>query len=594
MSLIRPRAKAGPWLGFLLALGFGAVLLPIACFDLWMYDTVSDKAPVTLRTPSLGIGQGRSVLVPRGAPLDGAARAQLADYARGRRPPGVPLLIGLGLAYFGAGLMFTSYLRNFGYRGNLLRTQLALLGALAGFVVLAKVLLVYSSLSAFYVPIALLAIPVALFLDRQVAFATVVAAALLVGTLVPFDLTLSIVLLVQGFASVMAVRSVRRRRQMVVAGVVGGVAAAGMYVAVDFLISGQLPLDELTELYGSDLWGCIFGGLFGGIGAFALAEPIELLLGNVPRARLFELADLNSPLLKQIAKEAPGTWAHSLAMANLAEIAANAISANALLTRVGAYYHDLGKSVHPTYYIENLHPGERSPHEDMEPDTSADAIFSHCTEGVKMAREAGLPEAVIDFMHMHHGNGLLEYFWVKTQEAGNPKHLVEQDFRYPGVPPQTRETAILAICDAVEAASRTLKQPAEDRHIEQLVQRIIFGKMRLGQFDQSGLSVTDLRNIAAALIEALKNAFHARIEYQWQRDERREAAKEAAAAGPPPVPVQQANIVPLPTAQTAPRDRDPTHPIRLDSADAPRPYESNLSGSFTRIPVPIAPAKKKD
>ena len=596
MSLIRPRAKAGPWIGFLLAVAFGVVMLPIAIFDLWAYDTIPEAgpAPITLRTPSLGAYHSgdRTVVVPRGTAIENAeARRLLVEYSSGRRPPGLPLLIGLGLAYFGAGLMFTSYLRNFGYRGNLLRTQLALLGALAGFLTLSKFLLVYSSLSPFYLPIALVAIPVALFLDRQVAFAATVAAALLAGTLVPFDLTLSFVLLVQGFTAVMFVRAAVRRRQMIVAGLIGGCVAAGMYVAVDFLLTGQLPLHELTELAGSDLYGCIVGGLLGGVGAWALSEPIELLLGNVPRAKLFELADLGSPLLKRIAKDAPGTWAHSLAMANLAEMAANSIGANALLTRVGAYYHDLGKSAQPRYYIENLHPGERSPHEDLEPAASADAIFSHCTEGVKMAREAGLPEGVIDFMHMHHGNGLLEYFWVKNQESGNPRNLRERDFRYPGVPPQTRETAILAICDAVEAASRTLKQPAEDRHVEQLVQRIIFGKLRLGQFDQSGLSVTDLKNIAAALIEALKNAFHARIEYQWQRDERKDAANQVAAAGPPPAPV-----VPLPV-QRPQRDRDPTHPIRLDSADAPRPYESNtnLSGSFQRMEVvPPDAAKKKD
>src|SRR5205085_3095922 len=130
----------------------------------------------------------------------------------------------------------------------------------------------------------------------------------------------------------------------------------------------------------------------------------------------------------------------------------------------------------------------------------------------------GLPEPVLDFMHMHHGNGLLEYFFHKNQELGNPKGLREQDFRYPGIPPQSKETAILAICDAVEAASRTLKEP-DERNITHLVQRIVFGKLRLGQLDDSGLTSQDLKILSNALIGTLKNSFHVRIEYPWQREE---------------------------------------------------------------------------
>jgi putative nucleotidyltransferase with HDIG domain len=637
MSVIRQRATAGPLMGLMLSLAFGALLLPIATVDLFLYDGLPPPgrpAAVTLHTPQLSgspSGGPSGILVPRGQPIDPDSYPVLANYVRGRRPPGAALLFGLWLAYFLCGLMFTSYLRNFGYRGNLLRTQLGLLGALVGFVLCAKVILLWTPLSVFYVPLALLAVPVAMHLDRQVAFATSVAGALLVGTLVPFDLMLSSVLLVQGLAAVLGVRSFKRRRGMIVAGLIGGLAAAGMYVIVDFLVSGRLPTGDLFTLASSGFWGCILGGLGGGLAAYLLAEPVEVLLGTVSRARLYELADLENPLLKKIAREAPGTWAHSLAMANLAEIAANAIGANALLTRVGAYYHDLGKVAQPRYYIENLHPGEQSPHEELAPEDSACAIFSHCTEGVLMGRRAGLPEPVIDFMHMHHGNGLLEYFWVKAKEGGNPKGLEERDFRYPGVPPQTRETAILAICDAVEAASRTLRQPSDDKQIEQLVQRIVFGKLRLGQFDQSGLSVGDLRRISDALMEALKNAFHSRIEYQWQRDER--AATAAAAAGqvasgdrqfvtgeievpkpgtaatPAPVTLAsspapaaaaagggRSSADPLPAAASSTtRRNDPTQPIRLDSADAPRPWRRNGngaggSGTLDRAATPVPSA----
>jgi putative nucleotidyltransferase with HDIG domain len=139
------------------------------------------------------------------------------------------------------------------------------------------------------------------------------------------------------------------------------------------------------------------------------------------------------------------------------------------MVRVGAYFHDLGKSLSPKHFVENLEPGETSPHDQLPPELSCDAIFRHVTDGIVTARRAGLHDRVVDFMHMHHGNGVLEYFWAKCQEQGNLGALTIEHFRYPGVAPQTRETAILAICDAVEAASRTLKKP-DTRAIEQLVQ----------------------------------------------------------------------------------------------------------------------------
>jgi hypothetical protein len=165
-----------------------------------------------------------------------------------------------------------------------------------------------------------------------------------------------------------------------------------------------------------------------------------------------------------------------------------------------------------------------------------------------------VPERIIDFMHMHHGDGVLEYFWAKCQEQGNPRRLTIEDFRYPGVPPQSRETAILAICDAVEAASRTLKRP-DERAIESLVQRIVYGKLHLGQLDESGLSMADLRRMSDSLREAIRAAHHDRIEYPWQR----EAAASATVA--------------TVAARAATATQRLMHEPRLDSLDAPRPMQ---------------------
>jgi hypothetical protein len=214
-------------------------------------------------------------------------------------------------------------------------------------------------------------------------------------------------------------------------------------------------------------------------------------------------------------------------MANLAEAAVTAIHGNALLTRVGAYYHDLGKSVQPKYYVENL-GGDPSPHDDLDPDVSADAIMAHVIEGVRILREGGIPEPVVEFAYTHHGTGLIEYFWHKCLKEGNPKDLDEEHFRYPGMRPRSRETAILMLVDAIEAGARTVTPPSREG-FETLVQRVIFSKLRQGQLDKSGLSIEEMHIIANQIIDTLCSIYHSRIRYPWQEQEEEERKKEAAA-----------------------------------------------------------------
>ncbi len=306
------------------------------------------------------------------------------------------------------------------------------------------------------------------------------------------------------------------RLRILAAGAVGGGAAGVTYLLIYYLSWRHAPLAELAAPLGSAWLASGAAGVAAALLAIPCVAAFQRMIGDIPVGALIELEDLSHPLLTQIAESSPGTWQHSLAMANMAQIAANAIGADGRLVRVGAYYHDLGKSLQPKYFIENLSGGESSPHDALPPPVSCDAIFAHVTEGVRVARRHGLHERVIDFMHMHHGDGLLEYFWVKCQEQGNPDRLSEVDFRYPGVKPDSRETAILAICDAVEAASRTLRSP-DAQAIEGLVQRIVYGKLHLGQLDDSGLTVADLRVISNSLMETIRHAHHGRIEYQWQR-----------------------------------------------------------------------------
>jgi putative nucleotidyltransferase with HDIG domain len=596
---IRDRPKAGAWLGFALSVLFAGLMVPLTTFDLWSGPAVdaAGRAVFTVRLPETSLWhdtlvgsriEHSRIVVARGEKVAAPDKRLIDAYEIGRRPPSLGLLLGLGIAYFMLGMLLTSYLRNFGYRGRRLRTQLTMLGCLAAAATLYKAYLLLTPYSAYWLPIGAFSISVAVHHDRQVAFAGSVALAFLVGSLIPFDLGLAMVLLLQGFGAIMFLTQPRKWWGLAGAGLGGGLLAGVGYLALYFLVRGRLPDEDTTSLVSSGIIGAVGGGLAAGFIAVIVAPLFERALGEVPRGKLVELTDLNNPLLKRIAEKSPGTWAHSLAMANMAELAATAIGANALLTRVGAYYHDLGKSSAPQYYIENLHPGEPSPHDSLDPDVSADAIFAHCTEGVRLGRAAGIPEPVLDFMHMHHGNGLLEYFWHKNEQLGNPKRLSEKAFRYPGLPPQTKETGILAICDAVEAASRTLKSPSE-RDLTSLVQRIVFGKLRLGQLDQSGLTSSDLKALCNSLVDTLKNSFHVRIEYPWQKEERAakaasgEAAADAAATGAAatgaPAAANAAAAANAPAVETvherATEQASITQRIlieeRLDSADEPRP-----------------------
>jgi putative nucleotidyltransferase with HDIG domain len=589
---IRDRPKAGAWLGFALSVLFAGIMVPLGTLDLWSGPAVdaSGRAVFTVRLPEISLWhdtlvgtriEHRRIVVARGEKVEAADKRLVDAYEIGRRPPSLGLLLGLGIVYFMLGMLLTSYLRNFGYRGRRLRTQLTMLGSRVAAAALYKAYLLLTPYSAYWLPIGAFGIAVAVHHDRQVAFAGTIALSFLVGSLIPFDLGLAMVLLLQGFGAIMFLNRPRKAWGLILSGLGGGMLAGVGYLALCFLVQGRLPDEDSTSLVQSGLVGAIGGGLAAGLLATVVAPLLERALGEVPRGKLVELTDLNHPLLKRIAEKSPGTWAHSLAMANMAELAATAIGANALLTRVGAYYHDLGKSSAPQYYIENLHAGEPSPHDSLDPDVSADAIFAHCTEGVRLGRGAGIPEPVLDFMHMHHGNGLLEYFFHKNEQQGNPKRLSEKAFRYPGLPPQTKETGILAICDAVEAASRTLKTPTE-RDLTSLVQRIVFGKLRLGQLDQSGLTSSDLKALCNSLVDTLKNSFHVRIEYPWQKEER--AAKEKAQAAAAEQATREDDArPPTPSPEAASITQRLFVEERLDSADAPRPNpekgEAKPSGS---------------
>jgi putative nucleotidyltransferase with HDIG domain len=517
-----------------MSLVFAAVLTLVQRSDAILPEwtpRLGEKAPVTLRVPyaplivktsgSMTYGHAR-VVVPRGTVLDGgndAHRVALA-FEESRRDGAKPArMAAVFCVFFTLFYLAATYLRRFGNaRTRLLRMQLGLFTAMTLLVVAAKALLLFTALPELWIPIATVPMWVALSLDRRTAFVVNVMLAFMAASLLLFDLPLLTVFITRGLASNILFRNKKHPGQMIPAAFGGGVVACALYAAIRTVYEGSYSaLEDVMDPLASPLLACVGGGVLAGVLGVALRRPAERLLGGVSRDRLIELTDLDQPLLRKMAEEAPGSWEHARAMANLAEAAAAAINADSLLTRVGAYFHDLGKTVQPKYFVENLMPGEKSPHDDLDPDVSADAIMAHVVQGTKILREGGVPEPVVEFAYTHHGTQTIEYFWHRCLERGNPKNLREDFFRYPGMKPQTKETAILMLVDSIEAASRTI-QPPDRQKFEEMIQRVVFTKLRSGQLDESGLTLEDVRTITVRMSDTLVNMYHGRIKYPWQRE----------------------------------------------------------------------------
>jgi hypothetical protein len=365
-------------------------------------------------------------------------------------------------------------------------------------------------------------------MDRRLALLVNFTLSILIASLVGLDLTLLVALLATGIGAVLAHRERRRWGTLVLSGLWGGFAGAIVLLALLLSFRGRFDVvHDLARGTGSLLLTTLAGGALSGGLAVALGFLGTRLLGAVSRARLLDLTDVGHPLLQLMQERAPGSFEHCRAMANLAEIAAAAVNADPLLTRVGAYYHDLGKTVEPKFFVENLEPGETSPHDGLDPDASAETIIGHVIDGTKILREEGVPEPVVEFAYTHHGTSITEFFWKKCLEQGNPKSLTEEHFRYPGMKPQTKETGILMLVDAIEAASRTIQPPSREG-FEGAVYHVVYSKMRQGQLDDSGLTLADLRNIAETLVDTLVSAFHGRIRYPWQKDKQPEGRPASA------------------------------------------------------------------
>ncbi|MDR2630682.1 MAG: HDIG domain-containing protein [Spirochaetaceae bacterium] len=317
-----------------------------------------------------------------------------------------------------------------------------------------------------------------------------------------FDNFSYIFALTSAVAASYVLQGAERRMDLVKAGLV--IAVANSIAVVVILLLQKSPLAEYPII----IFAGAFNGICSGMLVLGFLPLMEHLLNAVTIFRLIELSDLNSPILKRLFTVAPGTYSHSVMVANLAESACQEIGANALLARVGAYYHDIGKMEQPDYFVENQTAYNK--HDDIAPRLSATVIRSHVKLGVEKARCLGLPQEVMDIIAEHHGNSVISWFYHEALKRESQVNM--EDFTYPGRPPRSRESAVVMLADVTEAAVRTLKKPTASK-LEKFIQELIMAKVEHGQLAESELTFRDLESIKNAFVRVLAGYYHSRIEY---------------------------------------------------------------------------------
>ncbi|MDR0503206.1 MAG: HDIG domain-containing protein [Treponema sp.] len=429
----------------------------------------------------------------------------------GRDPRNTAGLIFLVLLVF---ILFIILLGKIILGRELSKNERYLLASLVGSYIIGAVLLnnFFPALEGFPVS---LAIPTALFIMIISVFmgtrpAMIIALALPLGAYFAgaFDNSSYIIALVSGAAASTVLHNAQKRMSLIKAGLI--IAVANCFAVIVVLLLKQSNFYFYPVL----LFWAALNGIISGMLTLGFLPPLEYALNAVTPFRLMELSDLNAPLLRKLFTVAPGTHSHSLMVATLAEQACQDIGANALLARVGAYYHDIGKMENPDYFVENQTDHNR--HDEISPRLSATVIRSHVKLGVEKAHSLGLPKDVINIISEHHGNSVITWFYNKAMEQ---EEIVSvEDFIYPGSPPRTRESAVVMLADMTEAAVRTLNKPTAAK-IDKFIQQLFDAKVDHGQLSDSDLSFRELEMIKKAFVKVLAGYYHSRIEYPNQKEE---------------------------------------------------------------------------
>jgi cyclic-di-AMP phosphodiesterase PgpH len=357
-----------------------------------------------------------------------------------------------------------------------------------------------------FIPIAAAALVVTIFFGRGLAIAiTVVLLALSFGTA---DYVYILPITFASFAAIYAYS--KQRHDLVFTGIIIGLAQiAGFIVSLVlwYSIFAATPLIDLVKLSVLEFAGGIVSAMIA-IGSLPFTEN---LFGLLTPFRLNELTNSEQPLLRKLEMEAPGTYQHSLAVANLAEAGTHAVRGDVLLARAGALYHDLGKAADPKYFIENQ-LGEKNPHDDISPEESRAKVLAHVKNGVDLAHRYGLPKAIIDFIPMHQGTSVMAYFYHKACLRDGTENVDPKAYRYPGPKPQSKETAIVMLADVAEAVTHSMQDPSQEE-IDEALTKVFDNRWQDGQLNQSTLTYEELQKVKTAFVRVWRTLHHERLKY---------------------------------------------------------------------------------
>jgi len=419
-----------------------------------------------------------------------------------------PVPLGTMILVLGAATFLGVYFYNHCRRLVRSKSRLFVFGLLSIIPLIVARATALSGASPHFVPLGAVIFIIALCYGTQVAATTsfvlafLVAIALRDGGAYPVVHPAALTLLGGALVWAFGARHIRKRLRLFKVGFLAAVVQLWLAIGIELLLT-----HGATE---QGLWAAANGIITGAV-LTALLPIIEYLFSVNTEISLLELSDLNQALMRQLGLQAPGTYHHSLIVGSLAETASEAVGADPLLARVGAYFHDIGKLQKPDYFVEN-EGTQGSRHDPLSPSMSALIISAHVKDGAEMAEEHNLPRAIIDIIEQHHGTSLMEFFYHRSKDSEGGEETSEQMFRYPGPRPRSREAAIILLADAVEAASRTLPEPSPAR-LQSLVHGLAMRKLMDGQFSDSPLTLSDLARAEECFVRVLSAIFHSRIKY---------------------------------------------------------------------------------
>ncbi len=479
----------------------------------FFYDKVKTEEAIQeaeKAVPKVVIKKNQTI-VTEGEPVTAEQIAILKDLGLIDQSGGASVIILYGvLALFTALILFIKHLYIYKSHRNVFNNSKMLIMintiSILSFI-LARIVYV---ISPYAIPLACAPILITLLVDYRVSIVVASLDVIVIGAIVNFNPQVMMLGILSTIIGATSLRKMQQRNDILYSSIGLIIMSAILTFSTGFLLSNNLS--EILILSLAAAGGVVFSAIL----AIGVLPFFESGFDIVTNLKLLELSNPNNPLLKKLLMEAPGTYHHSMLVANLAEMAAEDIQANPVVARVGAYYHDVGKTVRPYFFKENQ-IGKENPHDKINPNLSTLIILSHVKDGLELAKEYKLPEIIQDMIVQHHGTTLVKYFYYTMKNsAENPDDVKEEDFRYPGPIPNSKEAGILMLADSVEAAVRSISEPSKGK-IEEMVNNIIKDKLYSGQLDNCDLTLKDLEKIRKSFLKALNGIYHQRIEYPTEK-----------------------------------------------------------------------------